>query len=196
MAEQLLTGIKVLDLTHYIAGPFCTKLMADYGADVIKIERPGKGDIARQVGPFPEDVPDPEKSGLFLYLNTNKKGITLNLKTKTGIEILKKLVKESDVLVENFRPGVLPSLGLEYETLKKVNPRLVMTSISNFGQTGPYRDWKATEITLYALSGQMSRQGDPDREPLKHALSIFQYFAGKVASLVTLAAGNKKQNHR
>jgi len=186
--EQALTGLKVLDVTHYIAGPFCTKLLADYGAEVIKVERPEQGDGARWDGPFPGDIPDPEKSGLFLYLNTNKKGITLNLKTKTGIEIFKSMVKESDVLVENFSPRVIPSLGLDYQTLKKVNPRLVMTSVSNFGQTGPYKDWKATEITLFALSGQMYRMGDPDREPLKHALNAFQYFAGEIASLVTIAA--------
>jgi len=153
--EQALTGLKVLDVTHYIAGPFCTKLLADYGADVIKVEKPGEGDESRRMGPFPDDVPDPEKSGLFLYLNTNKRGITLNLKTETGVKIFKDLVKESDVLVENFSPRVMPGLGLDYQTLKKVKPQLVMTSISNFGQTGPYRDWKATEITLFALCGQM-----------------------------------------
>jgi CoA:oxalate CoA-transferase len=188
VAEQVLTGMKVLDLTHCIAGPFCTKLLADYGADVIKIEIPGKGDMARRMGPFPQDIPDPEKSGLFLYLNTNKKGVTLNLKTKTGVGILKKLISQSDVLVENFSPGVLPRLGLDYGTLKKINPKLVMTSISSFGQTGPYRDWKATELTLTALSGIMHKTGDPDREPLKYALNVFQYLAGKIAGTVTLAA--------
>lgn len=184
-----LAGMKVLDLTHSIAGPFCTKLLADHGADVIKIERPGAGDIARRAGPFPGDVPHPEKSGLFLYLNTNKRGITLNLKQHTGVHIFEDLLEQSDILVENFRPGVMGRLGLDYETLKKIKPGLVMTSISDFGQTGPYRDWKGSEITLYALSGQMSKQGDPDREPLKHALNIFQYFAGEVASVVTVAAG-------
>ena len=186
--RQALTGMKVLDLTHYIAGPFCTKLLADYGADVIKVERPGAGDAARRAGPFPDDIPDPEKSGLFLYLNTNKRGITLNLKTKTGVDIFQKLVRESDILVESFSPRVMPGLGLDYQTLKAVNPQLVMTSISNFGQSGPRRDWKATEITLFALSGQMNRLGDLDREPLKHALNVCQYFAGKIASIVTIAA--------
>ena len=186
--KQALTGIKVLDLTHYIAGPFCTKLLADYGADVIKVERPGIGDISRRAGPFPQDMPHPEKSGVFLYLNTNKRGITLNLKTKTGVDILKKLVKESDILVESFSPRVMPGLGLDNQTLKEVNPKLVMTSISNFGQTGPYRDWKATEITFFALSGKMHSMGDPDREPLKYALNAFQYFAGEAASLASLSA--------
>lgn len=188
MTEQAFSGMKVLDLTHYIAGPFCTKLLADYGADVIKVEKPGGGDEARRVGPFPGDIPDPEKSGLYLYLNTNKRGITLNLKTKTGADIFKELVRQSDVLVENFSPRVMPSLGLDYETLKKVNPHLVMTSITNFGQTGPYRDWKGSELTLFAQSGQMYKIGDPDREPLKHALNVVQYYAGKIAGIVTVAA--------
>ncbi len=188
MSEQVLTGLQVLDLTHYISGPFCTKLMADYGADVVKIERPGTGDGARRAGPFPNDIPDPEKSGLFLYLNNNKRGITLNLKTRAGADIFKEMVKKADIVVESFRPRVMPALGLDYNTLKKLNPRLIMTSISSYGQTGPYRDWEASELVLYALSGQMNRQGDPDREPLKHALNIFQYFSGKIASLVTVAS--------
>lgn len=187
-AEQALSGMKVIDLTHYIAGPFCTKLLSDLGADVIKVEKPGEGDMARRMGPFPGDIPDPEKSGLFLHLNTSKKGITLDLKSKTGVEIFKKLVSEADLLVENFRPGVMDRLGLDYRTLKGVNPRLVMASISNFGQTGPYRDCEATEITLQALSGVMNRLGDPDKEPLKHALNAYQYFAGECASLVSIAA--------
>ena len=186
--EQVLSGLKVLDLTHYISGPFCTKLLADFGADVIKVEKPGSGDAARRMGPFPGDIPDSEKSGLFLHLNTNKSGITLNLKTKTGKKIFKELVKETDVLVENFSPRVMPGLGLDYQTLKKINPQLVMTSISNFGQSGPYRDFMASEIVLLALSGQMNRLGDPDREPLKGALSEYQYFAGEMASMVTIAA--------
>lgn len=188
MPEQALTGIRVLDLTHHISGPYCTKLLADYGADVIKVERPGEGDGARRAGPFLEDTPDAECSGLFLYLNTNKKGITLNLKTQTGVDIVKKLVEKSDILVENFSPGTMPGLGLDYQTLKRVNPQLVMTAISNYGQTGPRRDWKATEITFTAMSGLMNKRGDPDREPLKLALSVHQYFSGEVACLVTMAA--------
>ncbi len=188
MTEQVLTGLKVLDLTQSIAGPFCTKLLADYGAEVIKIERPGSGDPARRAGPFPGDIPHPEKSGLFLYLNTNKQGVTLNLKTRTGTDIFKELVKRSDILVESFSPRVMPGLGLDYETLKQIKPDLVMTSISNFGQSGPYRDWQLTELTSTALSGQMYKLGDPDREPLKHALNIFQYYAGKIAGVATVAA--------
>ncbi len=107
MIEKALSGVKVIDLTHYIAGPYCTKLLADYGAEVIKIERPGIGDGARRMGPFSGDDPHPEKSGFFLYLNTNKRGTTLNLKSEAGMKIFKELVKDADILVENFSPGVM-----------------------------------------------------------------------------------------
>jgi len=188
MAEEPMAKLRVLDLTHYIAGPYCTKLLAGLGAEVVKIERPDGGDPARRLGPFPDDIPDPEKSGLFLYLNTSKKGITLNLKTETGKKIFKELVKDTDVLVENFEPRVMPSLGLDYETLEKVNPRLIMTSISNFGQTGPYRDYKAQEINMAALGGIMYMTGDPEREPLKEPGSTVQFTAGGNAAAATIAA--------
>lgn len=187
MAEGALFNLRVLDIGHYIAGPYCTKLMADMGADVIKIEPPN-GDPARRMGPFPEDIRDPEKSGLFLYLNTNKKGITLNLKTEMGKKIFKELVKNVDILVENFEPRVMPSLGLDYETLEKINPKLVIASISNFGQTGPYRDYRAQEITVLALGGLMYLTGDADREPLKEGGSIIQFSAGTDGFVASLAA--------
>ena len=123
MSDQALSGLKVVDLTHYIAGPYCTKLLANFGAEVLKVERPGGGDPARAMGPFLKDDAHPEKSGFFLYLNTSKKSITLNLKTETGVDIFKDLVKDADVVVENFRPGVMSSLGLSYETLEGINPR-------------------------------------------------------------------------
>src|SRR3972149_7362695 len=137
MAEALLSGVKVLDLTWYIAGPACTKLLADYGADVLKIERPGGGDPARSIGPFLNDDPHPEKSTLFSHLNLNKRGITLNLRTATGQKIVRELVKEVDILVESLGPGAMEELGLGYEAIKPLNPALVMASISNFGQSGP-----------------------------------------------------------
>jgi len=188
MLEQALSGVKIIDLTWHIAGPYCTKLLADYGADVIKVERPGKGDPARIMGPFFKDDPHPEKSGVFLHLNTNKMGITLNLKTATGKKILKELVKDADILVESFRPHIMPDLGLDYETLKKVNPRLVMVSISSFGQTGPYREFKATEIVEYAMGGEMYSTGIADREPLKLGGNVVQYQAGTVAAVATMGA--------
>ncbi|MEE8372590.1 MAG: CoA transferase [Dehalococcoidia bacterium] len=188
MFDQALSDVKVVDLTWHIAGPYCTKLLADYGAEVIKVERPSQGDPARGMGPFFQDDPHPEKSGLFLHLNTNKKGITLNLRTTTGKKILKELIKEADILVESFSPRVMPSLGLDYETLKDINPKLVMTSVSNFGQTGPYRDFKASEIVEYAMGGEMYSTGIDGREPLKLGGNVGQYQAGTVASVATMGA--------
>ena len=188
MTEQALSDVKVLDLTWYVAGPYCTKLLADYGADVIKVERPDKGDPARGFGPFPGDAPDPEKSGLFLHLNTNKSGITLNLKAEAGKRIFKELVRDVDLLVENFSPRIMPSLGLDYESLERINPGLVMVSISNFGQTGPYRDFKATDIVEYALGGPMFSTGIPEREPLQLYNNVIQYQAGSCAAVAALVA--------
>lgn len=190
MEDQILSGVKVVDLTWHTAGPYCTKLLADYGADVIKVERPGDGDPARRVGPFPGDVSHPEKSGRFLHLNTNKRGITLNLKHPRGLGLLKDLVRQSDILVENFSPRVLPSLGLSYEDLERINPRLVLTSVSNFGQTGPYRDYEATELIAEAIAGTSasSPEGKADREPLKYPGEMLQYLAGTTAAAATLMA--------
>ena len=186
--DSALDGVKVLDLTHHIAGPYCTKLLADFGAEVTKIERPGSGDPARRMGPFFHDEPHPEKSLLFLYLNTNKRSLTLDLKSEAGRKIVRKLAAEVDLLVENFSPRVLPSLGLSYDQLKELNPRLVVTSISNFGQTGPYRDYKATDIVEYALGGLMYVFGSSDREPLKHALHQAQFRAGTNAAVAATMA--------
>jgi crotonobetainyl-CoA:carnitine CoA-transferase CaiB-like acyl-CoA transferase len=158
--------MSVLDLTHHVAGPFSTRLLAAYGAEVIKVERPGTGDPARRAGPFPNDVPHPERSGRFLYLNTGKQSVTLDLKSRAGRDLLLDLAGTADVVVENFAPRVLPALGLDWSVLRSVNPALVMVSISNFGQSGPKRDHAGTNLTLFAAGGQMSQTGDPDREPL------------------------------
>ena len=185
--QQALSDMKVLDLTHHIAGPYCTKVLADFGADVVKIERPGSGDPVRQMGPFPGDIPHPEKSGLFLHLNINKRSLTLNLKTGTGQHIFKQLVKDADVVVESFRPGTMASFGLDYPALEKINPDLVMASISNFGQTGPYRDFKSSELVLSAMGGGMPA-GFAEREPTKYAGNVRQYQAGLLAVSGILAA--------
>jgi crotonobetainyl-CoA:carnitine CoA-transferase CaiB-like acyl-CoA transferase len=186
--EQALSDVRVIDLTHYLAGPYCTKLLADYGADVIKVEKPGEGDGARRLGPFFEDDPHPEKSGLFLDLNTNKRSITLNLKTRTGKRIFMDLAKDADIVVESFEPRVMTGLGLDYESLEKINPRLVMTSISNFGQTGPYRDYKASEPIIYGVGGAMFTNGMPDREPLKLGGTVVLFQGGLMAAGATLGA--------
>jgi len=188
MKEQALSDVRVLDLTWHIAGPYCTKLLADYGADVIKVERPGEGDLSRSMGPFFKDDPHPEKSGLFLFCNTNKKSITLNLKSARGKKVIEELVSEVDVVVESFRPGVLERLGLGYHALERINPGLVMTSVSNFGETGPYRDFKASDLILYGMGGAMNPCGLPDREPTKKALTAVLFSCGSTAALATMLA--------
>jgi crotonobetainyl-CoA:carnitine CoA-transferase CaiB-like acyl-CoA transferase len=155
MSEQAFKKVVILDCTEGIAGGYCTKLLADFGATVIKIEKPGTGDTTRRMGPFLNDEPDKEKSGTFFYLNTNKKSITLNLETETGKNIFLKLLEKADVVVENFTPGKMAALGLSYESLAKNKPKIILTSISNFGQTGPYRDYKATNLVTFGLSGAM-----------------------------------------
>jgi len=188
MTTQGLSGVKVLDLTWHIAGPYCTKYLADYGADVIKVERPGTGDPARRMSPFFKDDPHPDKSGLFLHLNTNKRSITLNLKTDTGKKIFKELVKGVDILVESFRPHVMSSLGLDYESLEKTNPRLVMTSISSFGQTGPYKEFKATDMVIYGMGGAMFWTGITEREPVRLGGTVISYQVGVIAAVATMFA--------
>ncbi|MEE9285426.1 MAG: CoA transferase [Dehalococcoidia bacterium] len=188
MAQQALSGVRVLDLTHLISGPYCTKLLADYGADVIKIERPGVGDVARRMGPFADDEVHPQKSGLFLHLNTNKRSVTLDLKTATGKKLFFELLEGADVVVESFAPRVMPSLGLDFETLRSRCPRLVMTSISNFGQRGPYRDWKTAEMVTYAMAGPMYATGMPEREPMSLGENVIQFQVGAAAAAATAMA--------
>ena len=187
MQNGALSGLRVLDFTHYIAGPYCTKLLADYGADVIKVEPP-LGDGARRVGPFPDDVADPEKSGLFLHLNTNKRGMVIDLKQSNAGDVVRRLALWADIVVENFRPGVATRLGIGYEELSGINPNLIYTSISNFGQTGPYRDYRGSEIVFYGMGGEMHSTGLADREPLKLGGNVGLYQAGAVAAVATMGA--------
>ncbi len=186
--KQALSGIKVLDFTRSIAGPYCTKLLADYGAEVIKVEPSGEGDPARRIGPFPGDEPDLDKRGLFNYLNANKKGLTLNVETDTGAALFKKLVEKTDVLVENFAPNVMLGWGLDYRTLEKINPGLIMTSISDFGQTGPYKDFTGPDIVAQAMGGWMYSGGTPDREPLIPGGSLSGYIGGLNGAVATMTA--------
>ena len=188
MAEGALSDVRVLDFTHYIAGAYCTKLLADYGADVLKVERPDGGDGARRLGPFPNDEPHPERSGLFLHLNTNKRGITLNLKTEAARRIVRELVRSVDIVVESFRPGEMEGFRLGYDALRAITPNLVMTSVSNFGQSGPYRNLRASEIIFYGMGGEMYSTGLEDREPIKMGGTVVQYQAGAAAAVVTMGA--------
>lgn len=190
MAEKALSHIKVIDLSWHIAGPYCTKLLADYGAEVIKVERLGIGDPSRYEGPFPNDEINPNASGLYAYLNNNKHSITVDLKSEQGVDIVKKLIYDADILVENFAPGVMERLGLGYDVLKEINPKLVMTSITNFGQSGEFANYKATELVTQAMSGFVSGIGEAMREPIRAAgqLRIMEYVTGTFATTSTLAA--------
>ena len=188
MPAGLLDGIRVLDLGSGISAPWCAKILADYGAEVIKVESPGSGDAARRMGPFAGDDPNLEKSVTFLYLNTNKKGVTLDHSTVSGRALLNRLVADADVLVENHPPAHSKELGLDHASLAQINPGLVLTSITPFGQTGPYSDFEATDIVTYALSGLMYHSGDSDQPPLRNVLDQSFYVAGANAAAATQVA--------
>jgi crotonobetainyl-CoA:carnitine CoA-transferase CaiB-like acyl-CoA transferase len=163
--EGMLSPYRVLDLTDE-KGLLCGKLLGDLGADVIKIERPG-GDSARSLGPFYHDEVDPEKSLFWFAFNTSKRGITLDIETADGQEIFKRLVKSADFVIESFPPGYMEELGLGYSTLERINPGVILVSITPFGQTGPYKDYKAPDIVAWAMGGQMYPFGDADRPPVR-----------------------------
>jgi crotonobetainyl-CoA:carnitine CoA-transferase CaiB-like acyl-CoA transferase len=184
---QALDDLVVLDLTHHIAGPYATKLMADYGADVIKVERPAVGDIARQLGPFKGGTPDPERSGLFFYLNTNKRSVTLDLASADGKAALSALARRADLVVESFAPGTLDCFGLGWEFFKALKPDLSLVSVSNFGQTGPYRDYRLSELVLYGFAGEMHSMGMTDREPVKMAGTAALFESGAAIAPALMA---------
>ena len=185
--EGPLEGVRVLDLSEYIAGPYCARFLAGFGADVIKVERPG-GDPIRRWGPFKDGSVDVEAGALHLYLNQGKRSITLDLETEDGRSVLRELIATADILVESARPGELHEIGFGYEDVRAINPGLIYTSITPFGQTGPYSQFNAWEITFYALSGQMHITGEADKEPLKNGGYLGQYGAGQNAYVATLAA--------
>jgi crotonobetainyl-CoA:carnitine CoA-transferase CaiB-like acyl-CoA transferase len=183
-----LEGWRVLDLTQGIAGPYVTKLCSDYGADVIKVERPGSGDVSRRIGPFPGDDPHPEKSGMFLTLNTGKRGVTLNLATRTGRELLLELAGRCDLVIESFRPGTLERFGLPPERFAEAARPAALVRISSFGQTGPRRDFRADDLIEYAASGVLQVSGLPDREPVALGLFTSLFLAGAICAPLALGA--------
>ena len=187
-AGGALDGVRVLDLSHGIAGPFAARLLGDFGADVIKIEKPGTGDFARFLAPLKSDAPAPEQSLLFQYLNWNKRSVALDLRTPEARPTLKKLVEASDIVIESFRPGTLNGWGLGVDRMLEWNPRVVFTSVTNFGQTGPYANYRASDLVLQAMSGIMQISGRVDREPLKHGLAQSYYCAGLNAAYASLVA--------
>ncbi len=192
MSKKALAGVKVLEYARFVAGPYCGKLLADLGAEVIKIEPPGAGDLSRKEGPFPDDIPHPEKSALFLYLNTNKFGITLNVDATPGKGIFKSLIKDADVLIEDESPRSMWERRLDFKILGKINPGLIMTSITPFGQTGPHAPCKAYPLNsvhagmLGYMTPWVSRW--PDREPIQPGGYLGEYGSGLSAAVATLAA--------
>lgn len=183
-----LAGVVVLDITRVVAGPFCSMILADLGATVIKIERPDEPDYARDFPPFLESDSGDRFSGFFAQYNRNKLGLTLNLAAPEGKEVLKKLVERADVLVENFRPGTMDKLGLGHADLQKVNARLVYAAISGFGQTGPYRRRPAFDNSAQAAGGLWSMNGNPDQPPTRVGTIIGDLAATMYAVIGTLAA--------
>ncbi len=186
MSEAVLSDLRVIEFSDGIAGAFCGKLLAERGAEVIKVEPP-TGDPSRSTGPFPSEA-NPEASALFLHLNTSKKSVTVDVSTEEGRAQLRRLINGADVFVEGMPPGHMASLGLSYDDLAPGHPALIYVSITPYGQTGPYRDYKGNAATAIAMSGVMSVTGWPDREPLATGVDLAGYFGGIQAWLGVLAA--------
>ena len=195
MTQAPLKGIRILDLTNVLAGPFCCHQLAHMGADVIKIETPGTGDLARQLGADP--ARNANLMGIsFLAQNPGKRSITLNLKSASGKRILKELVQKADALVENFRPGVMARLDLDYETLREANPRLVYCAISGFGQDGPLAKLPAYDQIVQGMSGVMSITGDGDTAPYRVGYPMGDTIGGITAAFAVAAALANKAEDR
>jgi len=182
----VLSGCRALDLTDE-NGFLCGKILADLGVDVIKVEKPG-GDPSRQRGPFWADTPHPEKSLYWFAYNSNKRGITLDIESTDGKEILKELVKTADFIIESFPPGFMDSLGLGYAALNSIKKGIILTSITPFGQAGPYRDYQTSDIVIMGMSGILYQTGDPDRPPVQMSLPQACLHAGADAAVGTMIA--------
>ncbi|HEY0582777.1 MAG TPA: CoA transferase, partial [Chloroflexota bacterium] len=183
-----LDGLRVLDLTRLLPGPFCTMLLADLGADVIKIEEPTGGDPARHYPPLQGDT-----GALFVLVNRNKRSLTVDLKSDEGRELLLKLVERSDILVESFRPGVMDRLGLGYPVLSSRNPRIIYATLSGFGQTGPYRDRAGHDLNYLALAGVLGYNVGHDGQPVAPAVQIADLGGGTLGAVAILAAVVSRQ---
>ncbi len=181
--SQVLEGIRILDLTRVLAGPFTTMILADMGAEVIKIERPGVGDDSRHFGPYIND-----ESVYFMSINRNKKSMTINLKHEKGKTIFMQMVEDADIVIENFRPGTMERLGLGYEDLKEVNDKIIYAASSGFGHTGPYSERPAYDAIVQAMGGLMSITGPKDGQPTRVGSSIGDIIAGLYTTIGILAA--------
>jgi crotonobetainyl-CoA:carnitine CoA-transferase CaiB-like acyl-CoA transferase len=185
--EGMLSPYRALDLTDE-KGLLCGKILGDLGADVVKIEKPG-GDPSRRLGPFYHDEADPEKSLFWFAYNANKRGITLDIEKAEGRELFKRLVKTADFVIESFPSGYLGGLGLGYEDLERLNPRIIAVSITPFGQTGPFKDYKAPNIVAWAMGGEMYTRGDVDRAPVQmgHHSQAYLHAGGEAAAVAMMA---------
>jgi crotonobetainyl-CoA:carnitine CoA-transferase CaiB-like acyl-CoA transferase len=192
MVDGLLSGFRALDLTDE-KGVVCGKILAALGVDTIKVEKPG-GDSARGIPPFLHDTPDPEKSLYWLAFNTDKRSITLNLETSKGRDLFRKLVDTADFVLESFPPGHMDSLGLGYEALRRINPRIILISITPFGQKGPYAHYKGCELIASAMSGVMATNGDPDRPPVREGPDSIYFESNTAAALGAVIAHYHREN--
>ena len=183
-----LNQIRILDLSRILAAPYCTQLLGDYGAEIIKIEQPESGDGTRQWGPPWVGEGEARQSAYFLSANRNKQSVTINLKSATGIALIKELVGKCDVLIENFLPGTMQRLGLDYACLREQHPRLIYCSITGYGQTGPYKDRPGYDAVIQAQGGVMAITGEPDGPPMKVGVAIADITTGLFAANAILAA--------
>ena len=182
MPQVALNGIRVLELSDGIAASYCAKMFSDYGADVVRVDSPDHPSTSTV------NADNAERVALYLHLNTNKRSVALDLESERGRGLLRDLALQCDVVVESMSPGVAEGLGIGYQTLSAHRPDIVMTSVTPFGQTGPYSGWEYTELTIFAMTGAMNREGLPNRYPLKYGGEIAQYFAGTAAAAATISA--------
>lgn len=197
-----LDGLKIVELATFVSAPYCAKLLADMGAEVVKVEEPLHGDSSRARGPYPGDIPHPEKSGLFIYLNTNKKSVTLNLNDPAGRDILLELLKEADLFIHDRTADEAKELGIDYPSLRRLNPRLIVTSVTPFGHTGPYAGYKAHNLNIthagsegYVLPGGYANRMKPEGPPVKIGGHAGDYDGGIAAAVGAMAALMARELH-
>ncbi len=191
LSPYALDDLNVIEIGDFISAPFCAKLLADLGAEVIKVEKPGTGDASRRYGPFVDDSPDPERSGLFIYLNTNKLGVTLDIATPGGAKIFREMLLLADIVIENTPVGFLDGHGLGYEALNAIKPDLIMVSITPFGQTGPYSSYKSSDLVTSHIGGLAYTTPDVksrDYPPVKSSTHQADLTAGLTGAVATLSA--------
>ena len=187
-SAAVLRGLRVIEWGSLVSAPFCGKVLAELGADVVKVEPPVTGEASRQRGPYPDNLPHPERSGLFLFANLNKRGITLDVHSDRGRQLLHRLLATADVLLENQPLSLVENLGLDYPSLTDRFPQLVVTAISPYGRSGPYRAYRGNDLTANAMSGLSFGTGHPHREPLTTPLHQASYLAGVGAAFASIVA--------